>query len=172
MRKLHIVLALLPLGALVWLYRLPYQAADRMAEALRTGNKADLEDTIDFEALRRSLKEELSATMMASVRDSKSEEQVGAAIASALIGGLGGAAIDMLLTPAHISTLIQTGAADPSARGKGAAKKEIFADATYEYRSLQTFVVRTPSDSGFTECMFKREGLSWKLAGIQLPRKP
>ena len=170
MRKTLALLAVLVLAVGYWFYRLPYSTAARVSEALRSGNKADLEDTIDFDSLKRSLKDEISATLLKKAHDSNPDSPAGSMFASALIGELGGMAVDALITPSNLSVMIQSGKANLSNSAQSQPKQDVFADADYEYRSLHTFVVRKQSDQGTTECIFRRQGLSWKWVGIQLPR--
>ena len=124
MRKTLALLAVILLAAGYWLYRLPYSTAARDSEALRTGNKADLEDTIDFDSLKRSLKDEISATLLKKAHDSNPDSPAGSMFASALIGELGGMAVDALVTPSNLSVMIHSGKASLSNSAQSQPKQE------------------------------------------------
>jgi len=156
----------------------PLLAARSLVQAAKTGNEQALERQVDFPAFRASLKDELSARMVAEMRkDSRLDDSglsgLGMLLAPALVGG----AVDAFVTPQAISMMVQEGQApkpdrarvEPEADPKPEGKK---VRQSWGYRDLDTFAVTLTRDDQPDEqvsLLMKRRNLfGWKLAGIDL----
>jgi hypothetical protein len=156
----------------------PLLAARSLVQAAKTGNEQALERQVDFPAFRASLKDALSARMVAEMRkDSRLGDSglsgLGMLLAPALVGG----AVDAFVTPQAISMMVQEGQApqpdlarvEPEADPKPEGKK---VRQSWGYRDLDTFAVTLTRDDQPDEqvsLLMKRRNLfGWKLAGIDL----
>jgi hypothetical protein len=175
MRKLvvfGIVLVVMGIGVAAWL---PRAAFSRLKDALRTGSKADLEDTIDFEALRRSLKDEMAAGFVDAVRekgkDGGAGQIIGAALGAAFAEKVGGALVDACVTPAGLARLASGESPSTVSENQAGSVGDLFAGAIFEHRSMSTFVVRVPEQrGGESEFVLRRDGLAWRLSAIHFRR--
>lgn len=156
----------------------PLLAARALVQAARSGDAAALERQVDFPAFRASLKDELSARMVAEMRkDSRlgGLSGLGMMLAPTLVSG----AVDAFVTPQAISAMVQEGQApkpdlarvEPEVGPKPESKK---VRQSWSYRDLDTFAVTLTRDDQPDEqvsLLMKRRNLfSWKLAGIDLSK--
>ena len=168
-------------GAVVAVFVLAYAASPLLAarslvQAAKTGNEQALERQVDFPAFRASLKDELSARMVAEMRKDDrlgGLSGLGMLLAPTLVSG----AVDAFVTPQAISAMVQEGQApkpdlakvEPEVGPKPESKK---VRQSWGYRDLDTFAVTLTRDDQPDEqvsLLMKRRNLfGWKLAGIDL----
>jgi hypothetical protein len=156
----------------------PLLAARSLVQAAKTGNEQALERQVDFPAFRASLKDELSARMVAEMRKDDrlgGLSGLGMLLAPTLVSG----AVDAFVTPQAIAVMVQEGQgpkpdqakpeAGPKPQSKPESKK---VRQSWGYRDLDTFAVTLTRDDQPDEqvsLLMKRRNLfSWKLAGIDL----
>jgi hypothetical protein len=158
----------------------PLLAARSLVQAAKTGNEQALERQVDFPAFRASLKDELSARMVAEMRKDDrlgGLSGLGMLLAPTLVSG----AVDAFVTPQAIAVMVQEGQgpkpdqakvepeAGPKPQSKPESKK---VRQSWGYRDLDTFAVTLIRDDQPDEqvsLLMKRRNLfSWKLAGIDL----
>ena len=88
----------------------PYYALYSLNKAIQSGDRAALENSVDFPRLRESLKHELSAAVAASAdKKEVSDNPFAAGLVMLLAPKIVEAAVDAFVTPAGISQLIQKG---------------------------------------------------------------
>ncbi|WP_312145770.1 DUF2939 domain-containing protein [Brevundimonas sp.] len=156
----------------------PLLAARALVQAARSGNEPALERQVDFPAFRASLKDELSARMVAEMRKDDrlgGLSGLGMLLAPTLVGG----AVDAFVTPQAISAMVREGEApkpdlakvEPEVGPKPESKK---VRQSWGYRDLDTFAVTLTRDDQPDEqvsLLMKRRNLfGWKLAGIDLTK--
>ena len=153
----------------------PLLAARSLVQAAKAGDEQGLERQVDFPAFRASLKDELSARMVAEMRKDDrlgGLSGLGMLLAPTLVSG----AVDAFVTPQAISVMVQEGKAPKPDLAKS-APAEPKADKTrvrqsWGYRDLDTFAVTLTRDDRPDEqvsLLMKRRNLfGWKLAGIDL----
>ena len=156
----------------------PLLAARSLVQAAKTGDERALERQVDFPAFRASLKDELSARMVAEMRKDDrlgGLSGLGMLLAPTLVSG----AVDAFVTPQAIAVMVQEGQgpkpdqakpeAGPKPQSKPESKK---VRQSWGYRDLDTFAVTLTRDDQPDEqvsLLMKRRNLfSWKLAGIDL----
>jgi len=156
----------------------PLLAARSLVQAAKTGNEQALEHQVDFPAFRASLKDELSARMVAEMRKDDrlgGLSGLGMLLAPTLVSG----AVDAFVTPQAIAVMVQEGQgpkpdqakpeAGPKPQSKPESKK---VRQSWGYRDLDPFPVTLTRDDQPDEqvsLLMKRRNLfGWKLAGIDL----
>jgi hypothetical protein len=154
----------------------PLLAARSLVQAAKTGDEQALERQVDFPAFRASLKDELSARMVAEMRKDDrlgGLSGLGMLLAPTLVSG----AVDAFVTPQAIAVMVQEGQApkpdlakvEPDVGPKPESKK---VRQSWGYRDLDTFAVTLTRDDQPDEqvsLLMKRRNLfGWKLAGIDL----
>lgn len=179
------VLALAVVAFLVAYFATPILTVNAIVAAAEAGDEAALERHVDFPAFRDSLKDQLTARLMAEanadpvVRDS-GLGGLGMLIGPMLVGG----AVDALVNAPTIAAMVRTArepdpgdivadaGPDRAAEDKGADIRQ-----SYGYRDLNTFVLtltdrQRPDDR--MKLLLTRRGLfGWKLSGVELPtRRP
>jgi hypothetical protein len=178
-RKLIIRLGGAAAAVLVLAYAAsPLLAARSLVQAARAGDERALERQVDFPAFRASLKDELSARMVAEMRKDDrlgGLSGLGMLLAPTLVSG----AVDAFVTPRAISAMVQEGKApkpdlakvEPEAGPKPESRK---VRQSWGYRDLDTFAVTLTRDDQPDEqvsLLMKRRNLfGWKLAGIDLSK--
>ncbi|GGH31669.1 Protein of unknown function [Cribrihabitans marinus] len=156
---------------------LPYWSVYRLANAFQEADRSRLEKLVDWNSLRSSIKEELSAQMVAQAASAQGDEEVGAALAAVLGPSLISGMVDGYVNAATIAKL-----ADDARRDEGSSEgTQIPQDIASRpldsiewafFSSPTEFVVdiKSEKESGDSaRLIFKWHGLLWKLARIQLP---
>ena len=157
----------------------PILTVNAIVAAAKAGDEAALERMVDFPAFRDSLKDELTARLMA-------EAQADPDVRDSALGGLGmmlapmlvGGAVDALVNAPTIAAMVRTAeTSDPIDAATATTPEPESEDRdirqSYAYRDLNTFVLGlTDPDrpDQKLKLLLKRQGLfGWKLAGIDLP---
>ncbi|MDB5704927.1 MAG: hypothetical protein JWN66_2043 [Sphingomonas bacterium] len=172
-KRLGIGLAIV-LAVVVGAYALsPLVAVRSFVEAAKSGDAARLNAAIDFPAVRESLKPQLSATVESRARGIRIGGTSLAGLGALLAPALADQAVDRIVTPKGIATLVRMGT--PEAHDEAGAPSSDRVAYDYRYIGLNRFLVRLyrkerPDDiAGFT---FERRTLFWwKLVRIDLPGK-
>ncbi|WP_425987954.1 DUF2939 domain-containing protein [Brevundimonas sp. TWP2-3-2] len=176
------VVVLAVLAFLVAYLASPILTVNAIVAAAKAGDEAALERMVDFPAFRDSLKDELTARLMA-------EAQADPDVRNSGLGGLGmmlapmlvGGAVDALVNAPTIAAMVRTAETpDPIDAATATTPEPESEDRdirqSYAYRDLNTFVLGlTDPDrpDQKLKLLFKRQGLfGWKLAGIDLPNPP
>ena len=160
----------------------PILTVNAIVAAAKAGDEAALERMVDFPAFRDSLKDELTARLMA-------EAQADPDVRDSALGGLGmmlapmlvGGAVDALVNAPTIAAMVRTAETPDPIDAAAATTPEPESEdrdirQSYAYRDLNTFVLGLTDPDRPDEklkLLFKRQGLfGWKLAGIDLPNPP
>jgi len=176
------VVVLAVLAFLVAYLASPILTVNAIVAAAKAGDEAALERMVDFPAFRDSLKDELTARLMA-------EAQADPDVRDSALGGLGmmlapmlvGGAVDALVNAPTIAAMVRTAETpDPIDAATATTPEPESEDRdirqSYAYRDLNTFVLGLTDPDRPDEklkLLFKRQGLfGWKLAGIDLPNPP
>lgn len=156
---------------------MPILTVRALVEAAETGDEAALERLVDFPAFRESLKDELTARLMA-------EAQADSDLNHSALGSLGimlgpmlvSGVVDALVNPQAVATMVRTAdTPDPPEMPPPPSAEEDAGDIrqSYGYRDLNTFVLSLTDPDRPDETLkllLKRQGLfGWKLAGVDLP---
>ncbi len=158
----------------------PVLAARGLVSAAKAGDEAKLERLVDFPAFRESLKDELNARLRAEMRaDLRALDSALAGLGMLLAPSLIGGAVDALVTPSAVASMVRTAdAPDPTDRAAADAPRGDGGDLrqSYGYRGLNVFAV-TLSDPESPEqrlvlLMERRNLFAWRLAGVDLTETP
>lgn len=151
--------AALPAVAIgVWYWQSPGAAVDALRVASVTGDTSELSQRIDLLALRDQLRATLTAELL-STSPPDATSQIGGSIAVSMTAPL----IDARITPTAVLQLIRTGRYDPPKSQSGAVSEAI--EWTVERRGVNSFRARPAAGTG-PELVFYRNGLSWRLIGM------
>ncbi|WGM30201.1 DUF2939 domain-containing protein [Brevundimonas sp. NIBR11] len=159
----------------------PILTVNNLVAAAKAGDEAGLERMVDFPAFRDSVKDELTARLMA-------EANADPDVRSSGLGGLGmmlapmlvSGAVDALVTAPTIAAMVRTAdTPDPedvaTARTPEPESEDKDIRQSYGYRDLNTFVLGLTDPDRPDETLkllLKRQGVfGWKLSGIDLPEK-
>jgi Protein of unknown function (DUF2939) len=160
------------IGAGGYLYAEPYLALNGIKSAVEAKNADALSAYIDYPALRGDLKSEVKAAMAAEAAANPGDPQ--AAMGAALGGAMVDQMIDGIVTPEGVKKMIDAAPAAGAAAAAGgkdpaAEMRESFKDMEIERIGLSEFKLRNPKKPDAAALHFKRDGLSWKLIGIDAP---
>jgi hypothetical protein len=105
------LLVLLAAAAVAYFY-LPYHTTEKLEQALRTADKAELERLIDFPAVQQSIKDQLKAKLDSAITASKARGVPPAAggIGSTVAGSMVDKLIDSMVTPEGLTNLLKINA--------------------------------------------------------------
>lgn len=166
------------IGFLVAYFGSPFLTVRSLVAAAEAGDEAALERLVDFPEFRESLKDELTARLMAEAQDDPRVRDSG-------LGGLGmilgpmlvGGAVDALVNAPTVAAMVRTAKVpDPTDRDAGPSTPENDRPEirqSYGYRDMNTFAVRLTDverPNQTLKLLLTRQGLfDWKLTGIDLP---
>lgn len=151
------------LGSPQWTLRQMRAAADK-------GDAKALSAYIDFPAFRADLKSELGAAMTKKIAETGEKNNpftsFGMAIAMTFVDKM----IDTMVTPAGMRAMFSSDAAtaEKSLTQVQAGRN----DLEVEHVGLSAFRVREAGQGNKAILVFNRDGLGWKLVGIDLPLDP
>ena len=164
--------AVLVLAGVAWYFASPAYALSQLRDAAETGDKAALQERIDFPKVKESLKSQFSALMMAEIAKAKDKEggpfaAMGGMFAMAMIQPM----IDAMVTPDGMSTMIKQGKLQRTKQQATAAPKAEATDWTIDHEGLDRFraTPKTVDGKPPVALVFERHGLCWKLADVDLP---
>ena len=161
---------LLGLTAATWWFASPWWTLRAMRAAAAAHDEPALSAHVDYPALREDLKGELMKQVTADGRGTEGLGSIGAAIATAIAGPI----IDAAVTPKGVEAMFRAEEAKDKAASSSALsttlprapdardKSEIMRDGFDQFRVKGR-------DPGSATLVFHRDGLAWKLAGIDLP---
>lgn len=163
----------------------PVLALQGLTAAAKAGDRARLERSIDFPAVRESLKAQLKAAMTKSFADDpRLRDNPFAALGQMLLVGVVDKAVDAYATPDAIANMVVTtrppsklstsSGPAPTEPPKPRAKSET--EIHYAYQDLNHFRATyrdlKDRDSGAFGLVLERRGIfTWKLVRIELPAK-
>jgi len=162
----------------------PIIALHGLTAAAKAGDRAKLERSVDFPAVRESLKTQLKAAMAREVNaDAKLRDNPFAALGQMLLIGVIDKAVDAYATPDAIANMvatnkapehISTDAPPPPPVEEPKPKPKSTTEAHYAYQGLNRFhaTYRDKADPPGDELglVMERRGLfTWKLVKIELP---
>jgi hypothetical protein len=152
-------------------YYSPYLTLNNMKNATENRNPDALSQEIDFPSLRISIKDNIKAQVMKQIAGAGTAAT--AKMTPELVEKMVSPTIDKLVTPEGIEQLMQDkvpGAKiDLSNLDRDMAKSDI----KMGYESLDRFVVHITDKvdrSKDVSLILKRDGLAWKLAGIDISK--
>ena len=155
----------------------PYLAIHGIRTALAEQDTGKLEKHVDFPALRVSLKAQAEDALARRAGTGIQSSFFGA-IAMSVANNMLGAGVDTMVTPLGIGALLQGRSmwkqsvgdtVDGDTYGK-AVPADPLKTATHHYESPSRFTATIQNEAGQPVVfVFKRKGLSWKLADIRLP---
>lgn len=155
----------------------PYLAINGIRTALAEQDTGKLERHVDFPALRVSIRAQVEDAM-ARRAGSDMQSNIFGAIALSIASNVMGAGVDTMVTPLGIGALLQGRSMWKQSIGDtvdgDTYGKPIPADplksAVHHYESPSRFTATIQNEAGQPVVfVFKRNGLSWKLADVRLP---
>ena len=164
------IILLTLLSIIIILYSVfPYYAAYNLRKALETGNSYEIDKAIDFESLRKSLKEQLTASMMKEMKkDVGAKKNPFDGLALLLAPKLIDYVIDAYVTPYGIAALINNKKIDPGIQS-GPSNTSIPIDwdkIQYAFFTNPTTFLIEYDRVGLE---FKLQDWGWKLTRIIIP---
>lgn len=147
----------------------PYLAVRNFKIAALSADVDKLDATVDFPAVRESLKSQLSAAMMREMTESpEMKDNPFAGLGAMMMPAIIDKAVDAFVTPDGLSALAR--GSRPQESPKPA---NIDVDYDYEYINMDRFRVKVSNkdaSQGSAGLVFERRGLfTWKLIRIEIP---
>lgn len=169
-KRIGIALAAIILAVSGWYYASPQLALKGMRDAAAANDADKLSGYIDYEALKTDLKSDLRRSVMkeAQREESSGMGALGVAFAMALLDPL----VDAMVSPEGVEAMFDAKRAEEEKSSKPSLSAVAPGDdPIIERNGLDEFKVRNKADPDGA-LVFRRDGLGWKLAGIDLPEKP
>jgi hypothetical protein len=166
---------------MIGVYASPYLAVHNLKKALSDGDADELRDTIDFPALRASLKEEVGGQIANYMKqESKEDGNEFAALGSALASGFTGVFIDQYVTPQGLAGLADSKktAGEPNAisrlinrlsRQPSGADDPVLSAGYESYGRFQIRIAPAHSTEAIRFIMLRSALISWRLSEIRIP---
>lgn len=161
--------------AAIWLYFTPHLAVRRLQLAAESGDRAALEELVDFPAVRASLKDELREALAGRVAK-ESERNPFAAFGAALAGVVLDPLVDSFVTPSGIAAAVRGERPSLGGSGERAEREAKKLEISRGYEGAGSFVLHFRDRESGAERMslvMRRDGLAaWKLSAIHLADAP
>lgn len=154
-----LIAALLFGSCLGWYFYSPVYTLKQMKSAAQTNDSGRFSSYVDFPALRESMKSQIMAQMIAESKKRPGIGALGLALGSAFMGPV----IDGLVSPDGVRAAFVARQHEPS-QATGVFNQS---NPVIQHRSLSEFAV-TSKDHPKGAMIFRRDGLSWRLSGIEL----
>ncbi len=158
-----IVLILAAVGG--WYFASPWLAMKGLSDAAQAGDTAELEQRVDFPALRASVSDQISEATRRRQGQGGLLGELGGAVAEQL----GRRVTDRALTPDAVGQLVASGALAAGLLPERLRGQDIDwnveRDGFDHFRAVGTFEDGTAGPI----LLFARDGLGWKLTGLELP---
>lgn len=180
--KTGLIIAALVLALLLsWVAAGPYLAINGIRRALETQDIGALERHVDFPALRVNMRAHLEDYIARHGGGIAESGGLLGALALQVAGGLGGAAVDAMVTPLGIGALLQgrsmwmrgtrqTVDADTYGTPRPA---DPLKDAQLRYESTTRFTATVRDERGQpVVVVFDRKGLRWRMTDIRFAPAP
>ncbi len=155
----------------------PYLAINGIRTALAEQDTGKLERHVDFPALRVSIRAQVEDAIARRV-GSDMQSNIFGAIALSIASNVMGTGVDTMVTPLGIGALLQgrsmwkqsiRDTIDGDTYGKPVPADPL-KSAVHHYESPSRFTATIQNEAGQPVVfVFKRKGLSWKLADVRLP---
>jgi hypothetical protein len=155
------------------LYASPYLTLYQMYQAVEHRDTKSISDSVDFPALRESVRENLQSVVLKETAKQNNPlmNLLGAALGSAILKP----AIDSMVTPEGVMALLEGQRLQPGGNvgAQSLSEKAAKVDVNPRYESLNEFVVGVKpkgEDVPPVDVILSREGLGWKITGVRLPK--
>jgi len=160
-KTLLAAIGFLVLGLVAYLWASPYLFLRALQGALLEGNRARLEQMVDFPRVREGLKSQIQAHLLKKV-EQEGEQDPFAGLAYFFVAGMVDPLVDALVSPEGLAAL-GTGA-EP-----GKAPKEEVKHWRLRYLDFRTAYIHHPKDPQ-SRLYLKRQGLfGWKVVRMEMP---
>ncbi|MXO73727.1 DUF2939 domain-containing protein [Altererythrobacter aerius] len=164
------------LAGVAWYFASPAYAMSQLKSAAESGDAAALEDRIDFPKVRESLKTQLRAAMATELARPEMKDNPFGALGAMLAMGMVYGMVEGFVTPEGMSAMIaegrmqRPGQSPAPAPADGAADRQPV-DWTVDRDGFDRFTATpvTPDGGPAPSLVFERDGLGWKLSGLELP---
>lgn len=171
MKRVALAFGLLIAVIFAWYEGSPRYTLNEMRKAAAAGNGARLSAFVDYEALKIDLKAELRRELLLEASRRKEGENPVVQLGVALVP----AGVELLVTPEAVQAMFEASAASTTGRGPAAGGRKVGVmpvgipkeGIVIERHGLNQFKVTTRGKDG--AAVFQRDGLSWKLAGFDMP---
>jgi hypothetical protein len=150
-----------------WYFGSPYLAMHQLKEAVKSGDRDELAERVDFPAVRESIKSQMKAVMMAEVakqKESNPFSALGGMLAMAMVDPI----IDGMVSPDGLKSMVDKGKV--AAKPDQATSDQPDAKWDISHRGFGKFTAKPENDDGrVPKLVFKRDGLGWRLVDIEMP---
>jgi Protein of unknown function (DUF2939) len=153
------------------IYYAPYSTIDNLKNATANRNSEALSESIDFPALRMSIKENVKAQVLKQMAGAEAPTTV--KMTPAQVEKTIEPVVDKLVTPEGLDRLIHDKIPEAKIDLSNLDRDINKSDLTMGYESFDRFVVRITDKvdrSKNVSLILKRSGLGWKLAGIDIAK--
>jgi hypothetical protein len=155
------------------LYASPYLTLYQMYQAVERRDAQSISDSVNFPALRESIKDNLQAVVLRETAKQNNPimNLLGAALGSTLLNP----AIKKMVTPQGVMALLE-GQHLQLGSGSGTQslpEKAADVDVNPRYESFNQFAVSVKpkgEDVPPVDLILSREGFGWKVTGVRLPK--
>jgi hypothetical protein len=154
------------------LYASPYLTLYQMYQAVEHRDAQGISNSVDFPALRESVKENLQSVVLKETAKQNNPilNLIGAALGSALADPV----LDRMVTPEGVMALLEGERLQAGDGGtQSLSEKAAQVDVNPRYESFNQFVVSVKpkgEDVPPVDVILSREGLGWKITGVRLPK--
>src|SRR5436309_7105364 len=158
-------------GALGWYRISPFFAVAGLRNAAIRGDTKELNERIDFARLRDEIKAQFSKALIGRMTEDLRGNPF-AALGVVLATKLTDVMVDAMITPAGIAALVEPAGKDRTHNEVSGLALMRSADFAVHREGLGSFDFYSPNEREKKPMLrFGREGLNWRLVGLQMPKE-
>ncbi len=158
-------------GAPGWYWASPFFAVAGLRNAAIRGDTKELNERVDFSRLRDEIKAQFSKVLIARMTESLQGNPF-AALGVVLATKLTDVMVDTMITPAGIAALVEPAGKDRTQNEVSGLALMFSADFRVHREGLDSFSFYSPNEQEKKPTLrFGREGLRWRLVGVQIPKE-
>ena len=153
------------------LYASPYLTLYQIYQAVEHRDSQSISDSVDFPALRESVKENLQSVVLKETAKQNNPilNLIGAALGKVMVNPV----IDSIVTPQGVMALLEGQRPGENGGTQSMSEKVAKVDVNARYEGLNQFAVGIKpkgEDVPPVDVILSREGLGWKITGVRLPK--
>jgi Protein of unknown function (DUF2939) len=157
------------------IYYAPYLTLNNMRNATENQNVDALSNEINFPELRLSIKQSVKTQVLRHVAESEPSSDQQPTMTPELVEKMVSPMVDKIITPEGLDQIIHNKVPGTKINLANLEQDIAKSDIKMGYESIDRFVVHITDkvdQSKDVSLILKRSGLAWKLAGIDISKKP
>lgn len=168
-KKLSLIFLILIL-ILVLYFTFIARSLNKFHKAIYNNNEQLISETINFESIKKNLKEDINANMLEELNKDESSSQAMNLLAIGFVSKIADMVIDVYASPKGVSTLLKESDLFEELPEPNLLKSYL-AINKFRFNGINEIFYELEKDESKIPIHFRRDGIEWKLVKIKLDPK-